>query len=81
MADILSRIFDTCAQVLSGLSSGQFAALIIFIVAISLAIEVAKKGLSICLSGLGFLAALYFVAPEIYQAVIAFVSRIFSQLA
>lgn len=60
-------ILDKITSFFSGISPSQFSSLVICIIAVSVAASAAKKVLSILLSIAGLLAALYFIAPDLYQ--------------
>lgn len=66
----MAEFLDKVSAFLSGLSADQYVALALVIVAVIVALNVAKKALSIAVSAFGVLATLYFIQPELYQKAI-----------
>lgn len=76
MNDLLNRL----TEFLSNLSLDQYAALVLVIVAVVVALSAAKKVLSAVCSAVGVLAALYFVQPELYQKAIDVLAALWERI-
>lgn len=63
MTELLSRIND----LLLNLSMEQVISLFLFILALSIAASVVKKGMSVLFSFIGILSAIYFIDPQLYS--------------
>lgn len=77
----MTEAFMSIKGALASLSTDQYVAIFIAVIAISLALKVIKEGLSIVFTVVGILAALYFLSPDLYFQVFAFLEQLLSSIA
>lgn len=76
----MTEFFESVKTALSSLSTDQYVAIFIAVIAISLGLKVLKEGLSILCTIVGIMAALYFLAPDLYYQVFAFLNQLWHSI-
>lgn len=76
----MTGAFIYIKEALSSLSTDQYVAIFIAIIAITLALNAIKKGLSIVFTVIGVLAAIYFVYPDLYYKIFEFLNQLFRSI-
>lgn len=73
---MLTQLFDSLRGVIAGLTTDQYVAILVAVLALSCAGKVIKEGLSILLTVVGLLAILYFFAPDLYYRLFEFLGHL-----
>ena len=71
----MTALFDKIKALAMSVTLDQWIALGICIIALSLIKEFVKSGLSIVIGCIAALAALYFIAPELYYTVFSWIQN------
>lgn len=78
---MLAQLLKGIAAYCSTLPADQWIAIAVVILAVSCAIKMVKKGLSIAFTVIGGLAALYYFAPDLYDTLFRFLGNLWGPVA
>lgn len=77
---MLTQLFESAKTFITSLTTDQFVAIFIAVLAISCAVKLIKNGLSVIFSVIGLLAILYFFAPGLYYELFDFLGQLWHML-
>lgn len=72
------EMIESVKLFLTNLDTSQYVAIFVAVLAVSCAVKVVKNGISVLLSIVGLLAALYFVSPELYTQLFDYLNQIWT---
>ena len=75
----MTVLLDKISGFIINLSADQMVALLLVIAAVSCAKKFVESGLSFLFVGIGVLAGLHFLAPDLYQTVLDLIIRVLTK--